>query len=198
MGHMTIRRLLASLVLFISVLLSAHALAFDIGGVSYDVINTTEIVVTGRASGNTDMDIVIPATVSDSGTIYVVRTIGAYAFPNNALTSVVIPGSVTTIEGYAFVCNGLTSVIIGNDVTSTEFQAFGYNDLTDVTIPENVTSIGVADFFSTTSANSPITMSRLINGLTYLCLVSATNDAGTSTASELSAPFIRVAPAPGC
>ena len=86
MRHMTIRRLLASLVLFISVLLSAHALAFDIGGVSYDVINTTEIVVTGRASGNTDMDIVIPATVSDSGTIYVVRTIGAYAFPNNALT----------------------------------------------------------------------------------------------------------------
>ncbi|MDG2272277.1 MAG: hypothetical protein P8L39_08235, partial [Halioglobus sp.] len=54
----------------LSVLLSAQALAFDVDELSYDVINTTDVEVTGRASGNTDTDIVIPATASDGSTTY--------------------------------------------------------------------------------------------------------------------------------
>jgi hypothetical protein len=46
-----------------------------------------------------------------------------------------------------------------------------------------------SDIFTTDSSTSPIILSGLTNGVTYLCLVSATNDAGTSTASALSAPF---------
>ena len=57
---------------------------------------------------------------------------------------------------------------------------------------------GVADFSYTDSPTSPITVSGLVNGLTYFCLVSATNDVGTSARSELSEPFIPVAQAPGC
>jgi hypothetical protein len=36
---------------------------------------------------------------------------------------------------------------------------------------------------------SPITLSRLTNGVPYLCFVSAANDIGTGLASVLSAPF---------
>ena len=65
-------------------------------------INGTDVEVTGRASGNTATDIVIPATASDGATTYSVTTIGYAAFNGNALTSVIIPDSVTTIGDYAF------------------------------------------------------------------------------------------------
>ena len=49
--------------LFMSMMVSAQAQAFDVGGLSYNVTdavaNTVE--VTGRASGNTDTVIVIPS-----------------------------------------------------------------------------------------------------------------------------------------
>ncbi|MFT6288759.1 MAG: hypothetical protein ACJA09_003523 [Alcanivorax sp.] len=48
---------------------------------------------------------------------------------------------------------------------------------------------GVSDFFVTESPTSPITVSRLTNGVPYLCFVSAANDVGTGLASVLSAPF---------
>ena len=62
------RALITKTLFVLSILLSAQALAFDVGGLSYDVINTTDVEVTGRAAGNTDTDIVIPATAVDSGT----------------------------------------------------------------------------------------------------------------------------------
>ncbi len=88
--------------LFMSMMVSAQAQAFDAGGLSYNVTdavaNTVE--VTGRASGNTGTVIVIPASVTDSGTTYSVTTIGDLCVPDNSLTSVTIGNSVTTI-GYA-------------------------------------------------------------------------------------------------
>ena len=123
------RGVLASFaLLLISMMLSAQALAFDVGGFSYVVIDgTTNVAVTGRASGNTATDIVIPATVVDSGTTYSVTTIGESAFGSNALTSVVIPDSVTSIGEAAFYNNALTSVIIPDSVTSIGGSAFSGN-----------------------------------------------------------------------
>ena len=88
------------------------------------VINATDVEVTGRASGNTDTDIVIPATASDGATTYSVTTIGVGAFYVNALTSVSIPDSVTTIGDGAFDSNALTSVIIPDSVTTIGRDAF--------------------------------------------------------------------------
>ena len=49
-----------------------------------------------------------------------------------------------------------------------------------------------------TSSTSPITVSGLTNGEAYECLVTATNDVGTSPLSGISAPVTPVAPPPGC
>ena len=50
----------------------------------------------------------------------------------------------------------------------------------------------------TDKTTSPITVSGLTNGESYVCAVIAINDAGTSPASATSAPFTPVAPPPGC
>ena len=124
------RGVLASFAFLLISMLSAQALAFDVDGLSYDVINTTDVEVTGRASGNTDTDIVIPATASDGSTTYSVTTIGDKAFCGNAHTSVIIGNSVTTIVGAAFQYNVLTSVTIPASVTTIEVAAFSDNALT--------------------------------------------------------------------
>ena len=99
-------------------LLSAQTFSFDAGDLNYTVIDATDVVVTGRASGNTEEDIIIPDTVSDGTTTYSVTSIETSAFYDNALTSVSIGNNVTLIETSAFANNKLTSVTIGSSVTS--------------------------------------------------------------------------------
>mgnify|MGYP007086422298 FL=1 len=76
-------------------MLSAQALAqtFDDSVFFYDILNTTDVQVTGRGVGNTDTDIVIPATASNGTTTYSVTSIGDLAFGDNALTSVAFKGN---------------------------------------------------------------------------------------------------------
>jgi titin len=59
------------------------------------------------------------------------------------------------------------------------------------------TCLGDGIFFGT-SPTSPITVSGLTNGEAYECLVTATNDIGTSPLSAASALITPVAPPPGC
>ena len=85
------RGVLASFaLLLISMMLSAQALAFDVGGFSYVVIvGTSNVELGGCVSAPCAVkDIVIPATVVNSGTTYSVTTIGAEAFFRSGLTSV--------------------------------------------------------------------------------------------------------------
>jgi hypothetical protein len=141
------RALMTKTLFVLSILLSTQALAFDVGGLSYTPTSGTTAKVTGRASGNTATDIVIPATASDGSTTYSVTSIGglgssAFAFANNALTSVIIPDSVTTIGEGAFAINPLTSVIIPDSVTTIGERAFESNPLTSVIIGNSVETIG--------------------------------------------------------
>ena len=124
------RALMTKTLFVLSILLSAQALAFDVGGFSYTVIGATDVEVTGRTTGN--LDIVIPATASDGATTYSVTTIGDGAFSFTSTTSVIIPDSVTTIGREAFTNNAITSVTIGNSVISIGPSAFESNALTSV------------------------------------------------------------------
>ncbi len=130
--------------LFITLLVCVNASfsqdKFIINEIAYQVTgeNTVEITSETTATG----DVVIPATVPNSGIDYQVTSIGENAFRKNGLTSVEIPNSVTSIGYCAFIFNALTSVEIPNSVTSIGYGAFAINALTRVTIPNSVTSIG--------------------------------------------------------
>ena len=148
-GDTTMMRALITKTLFVlSILLSAQAFAFDVDGLSYTILNGTDVEVTGRAAGNTATDIVIPDTVEDSGTTYSVTLIGFRAFYEDALTSVTIGNSVTTIGEESFYQNALTSLIIPDSVTTIGVNVFRGNDLTSVTIPNSVTTIEDVAFAS--------------------------------------------------
>ena len=117
------------LAILLSVGLSGYAYDFEVNGIYYGknsdgktVYVTYETTSYNSYSGS----VVIPSTVTYSGTTYNVTSIGYDAFYNcSGLKSVTIPNSVTKIGGSAFEgCSGLTSVTIPNSVTSIGDYAF--------------------------------------------------------------------------
>ena len=157
--------------------LSGFAYDFSVNGIYYGKNSDGKTVYVTYKDSNYNSysgSVVIPSTVTFSGTTYSVTSIGDGAFdecsgltsvtiPNSVtsignsafsgcsgLTSVTIPNSVTSIGGCAFCeCSGLTSVTIPNSITSICYKAFyGCSGLTSVTIPNSVTSIGRTAFLN--------------------------------------------------
>ena len=83
-------------------------------------------------------DVDIPSSIDGVDVV----TIGYYAFMNNQLTSVVIPGSVTIIRGQAFSANQLTSVVIPDSVITIGDLSFSSNQLNSVIIDGQLESAG--------------------------------------------------------
>ena len=148
--------------LFLSLLLclaniDAFAHDFEVGGIYYDYLSKTDKTVSVSYRGSSynsysneyTGNVVIPASVTYSGTTYSVKSIGSSAFRGcTGLTSIEIPNSVTSIGSYAFAyCSGLTSIQIPSSVTSIVDYAFsGCTGLTSITIPSSVTSISSGAF----------------------------------------------------
>ena len=137
--EMVLRRLnelaVLAFTLFISMMVSVQAQAFDADGLNYsitDSVNNT-VRVNGLEFGNTELVIVIPSSVTNGGTDYDVTSIHVEAFRFTDLTSVTIPNSVTTIGDSAFGFNALTSVTIPGSVTTIGDTAFSSNALTSAT-----------------------------------------------------------------
>ena len=109
--------------------LSGFAYDFSVDGIYY-VINsdgkTVYVTYKDLNYNSYSGSVVIPSTVTFSGTTYSVTSIGDEAFREcSGLTTVTIPNSVTSIGESAFEdCMGLTSVSFGNSVTSIVFKAF--------------------------------------------------------------------------
>ena len=137
---------------------------FEINGVFYNVISTSEVEVTYKGSSYNEFyneyngSVVIPSLVEYGGFTYSVTSIGDNAFSSCDLTSIEIPNSVTSIGDYAFVyCSSLTSIQIPNSVTSIGDYVFYYcSSLTSIQIPNSVTSIGDYTFSNCSSLTSVI------------------------------------------
>ena len=146
---------------------------FEVNGVFYNVISTTEVEVTYKGSSYDEFyneyngSVVIPSLVEYGGFTYSVTSIGDEAFRNcSSLTSIETPNSVTSIGDYAFSgCSSLTSIQIPNSVTSIGYAAF-YNceSLKSIEIPNSVTSIGGWAFRGCTG----LTSIEIPNGVTSI------------------------------
>ena len=159
-GHLIHTIIRPALLLILLIFSSFYALAYDckVDGIYYDLNNddktasVTYIYMGLYTSDNKDAyvgNIIIPESITYSGTTYSVTSIGDNAFWGcSGLTSVTIPNSISYIGKYAFAsCSGLTSVTIPNSVSYIGEAAFAScSGLTSVTIPNSVSYIGEAAF----------------------------------------------------
>ena len=165
--------LFTALLLLCTTVATAHD--FEVGGVYYNITDATNKTVEVTYKGDNSSSyvneytgsVVIPESVTYSGTIYSVTSIGYRAFSGcSNLTNVEISNSVISIGNYAFSsCSGLTSVEIPNSVTNIgDFSFFNCSDLASVEIPNNVTSIGNNAF----SGCSGLTSIEIPNSVTSI------------------------------
>ena len=106
---------------------------FTYGGMAVREYNGQATIREGEATG----DVVIPAVVNG----FPVSTIGAGAFADNEITSVVIPASVRVIGEGAFRDNSLTTLTIPSGVQTIGRYAFRGNSLTEITLPASVETL---------------------------------------------------------
>lgn len=124
----------------------ASAYDFEVDGIYYNIISTTDLTCEVTSGDNEYSGYLeIPATVkSGSRTLDVVK-IGKLAYSScHNLISIIIPNSISSIEEGAFRnCGKLTSINIPNSVTNIGEEAFySCESLKSFSIPSSVTTIG--------------------------------------------------------
>lgn len=148
---------------------SIIASTFEVDGICYEILSSTDKAVSVTSKGNQTYsgDIVIPEKVIYNGKTYSVTSIGYRAFKGcNGLSSIDIPNSVSSIGKNAFsYCSSLKTMIIPDNVTSIGEYAFEFCDsLSTILIGNNVTSIGGSAFKNCRSLASLI----IPNSVTYI------------------------------
>ena len=141
------------LLILATVTLSAHEFRYTHNGQTliYGVMDETDRTVETiypYSGYNLKNEVIIPATVTDGGIEYTVKSIGERTFSGClGMTSVTIPNTVTTIKKEAFVGCGLESIVIPDSVISIDERAFSYNGkLKEVWLGNSLESIGVLAF----------------------------------------------------
>jgi hypothetical protein len=112
-------------------------MSFAIDPLTYTIIDSANVYVSGFQNQPSPWDLSIPSSVSNSGNTYNVVYINNAVFANNTdLINVVIPNSITLIQYFAFgYCANLTSVsihgycsILNSAFTNcTALSSFTYN-----------------------------------------------------------------------
>ena len=130
-----------------------------IGAGAFQNNNITSIVIPNSVTsiengaffgGDNKIGALTDVTFEDNSSL---KTIGAGAFYNNSITSIVIPSSVTSIGNGAFLIkpnriDALTDVIFEDNSSLKKIGAgaFYNNSITSIVIPSSVTSIGNGAF----------------------------------------------------
>ena len=127
---------------------TVHAYDFEVDGIYYNIISTTDLTVKVTSGDNNySGEIIIPSAITYKSRTLKVVAIGDKAFFRcDSLVNITIPNSVTSIGYQAFNgCRALASAVIPNSVTTIGNEAFvGCNSLTDLCIEdgENPLSLG--------------------------------------------------------
>lgn len=148
----------------------AHAYDFEVDGIYYDIVSTTdftvEVTYASTSYNSYSGDVAIPDSVSYFGSYYSVTRIGDHAFYMcEDLTSITIPEGVESIGSYAFYyCRSLTSITIPEGVTTITMYSFAYcSGLTSIDIPDNVLVIYASAFRGCSGLTS-----ISLNNVTYI------------------------------
>ena len=129
-----------SLLFLLCLYFYTEAQYFEIDGIAYNVLSTTEhtVEVASKSCNFYQGNINIPATVTYDGTTYDVVALGERAFYGGTLSSVTIPSSVTHIKRRCFLfATGPTSVIIPASVTNIDPLAFAAYNMTAIYVAAN-------------------------------------------------------------
>ena len=122
----TIKFLLTTIAVLLGSVM-ANAYDFEVDGIYYNIISSTDLTVEVTSGDNKYTgEVIIPSTVNYKSRDLAVITIGDRAFWTcSELTSITIPNSVIKIGESAFDdCNSLTSITIPNSVVSIAQGAF--------------------------------------------------------------------------
>lgn len=143
--------------------------------IKYEVLNdTTKTVKVTLGNKSITGDVVLPSTVYKDGEAYTLVEIGQEAFCYCALTSIVLPATVTKI-GYSsfYGCSSLVSIKIPDSVTIIDQYAFSdCSSLASVSLSDSITSIGRAAFrrcHGLKSFTFPKLLNRIERQLLYNC-----------------------------
>ena len=147
-----------------------------IDGLAYSTTGNTACVI--RAIDTAE--VVIPSNVTINDTVYLVTSIGNYAFDNcTALKKIIIEDGNTTLSlGYNGSSQGLfydcplEEVYLGRNLSYNSGSSYGYSPfynkgkLTTLTIGDNVTSIGNYAFYGCSSLTA-ITLPKSVTSIGY-------------------------------
>ncbi len=149
---------------------------FTDGDFTYDTINYSgECRVSGYKGKSSTVNIPKTATDSATGTTFIVKQIGYWAFGENQnITSVIISNNITSIGSYSFIrCSALTNIEIPENVISIGSGAFSECGFTDLpTLPNNITTISDNLFFrckALTNVPIPERMTSIGDGAFWDC-----------------------------
>lgn len=128
---------------------TASAYDFEVDGLEYTIISTTDHTVSltlSKLSGK----VTVPATIEHNGTNYDVVAIGRSAFSSlgsGVVTQVNLPNSITTIEDYAFNgCKELEDIDLPESLLNIGLNAFRGCSFSSISIPKNVKTVGYDAF----------------------------------------------------